>query len=136
MAAGRRKGRELALQVLYEVDCTGHDWVATLERALEADPVPEETAGWARELIEGVRAHQERIDALIAEYAPAWPIEQVSVVGRNILRIAIFEILVNNRTPPKAAINEAVELAKIYGSENLHKFVNGVLGSVMTTVRT
>ncbi|MBI3742988.1 MAG: transcription antitermination factor NusB [Chloroflexi bacterium] len=135
MSTGRRQARTIALQVLYEVDATAHDWRATLDRAVQADGVTEDGAVWGRVLVEGVKANQARIDALIQEYAPAWPLEQVSSVGRNILRIAIFEILMNNETPPKVAVNEAVELAKIFGSENLHKFVNGVLGSIMATAR-
>lgn len=134
MAGTRRKGRIAALQVLYEVDCTSHDWRAAVQRRLEEGPLPQEARALALELVEGVMQNRERIDAVIQEYAPAWPVEQVSLVGRNILRIAIFEILMQNKTPPKAAINEAVELAKSFGSESLHRFVNGVLGSVMATV--
>ena len=135
MSTGRRQARTIALQVLYEVDATAHDWRITLDRAVQADGVTEDGVMWAGVLVEGVKANQARIDALIQEYAPAWPLEQLSAVGRNILRIAIFEILMNNETPPKVAVNEAVELAKIFGSENLHKFVNGVLGSIMAIAR-
>ncbi|MEE9284303.1 MAG: transcription antitermination factor NusB [Dehalococcoidia bacterium] len=136
MAGARRRGRIAALQVLYELDCTGHDWTATLERSMVEGRLPEEAKELARELVQGVVRDRERIDALIQEHAPAWPVDQLSVVGRNILRIAIFEIVLNNKTPPKAAINEAVELAKTFGSESLHRFVNGVLGSIMATART
>jgi len=82
-----------------------------------------------------VLEHQEEIDAVIRQKAPAWPLEQVAVIDRNILRLAIYEILIDNRVPVRAAINEAVELAKSFGGESSPKFINGVLGSVsiMTT---
>ena len=136
MPGTRRRGRIAALQVLYELDCTVHDFPATLQRTLEEGKLPEEAKVLAGELVEGVVQHKDDIDALIQEHAPAWPVDQLSVVGRNILRIAIFEIVMNNKTPPKAAINEAVELAKAFGSESLHRFVNGVLGAIMATVKT
>jgi N utilization substance protein B len=136
MAGPRRKGRIAALQVLYEADCTSHDWRAALGRTLGEGALPEESQTLARELVEGVQAHRPQLDALIQQYAPAWPLEQVSIVGRNILRIAIFEILLHNRTPPKAAVNEAVELAKVFGNESLRRFVNGVLGSIMAAAKT
>ncbi len=75
-------------------------------------------------------AHREQIDQMIHDKAPAWPLEQVAVVDRNILRLAIYEILVDNRVPVRAAINEAVELAKAFGGQSSPKFVNGVLGAV------
>ena len=98
--------------------------------------LPQEAKSLAQELVQGVTEHRPRLDAVIQEHAPTWPVDQLSALDRNILRIAIFEILMNNETPPKAAINEAVELAKLFGSEGLHRFVNGVLGSVMDTVKT
>ena len=131
MAGSRRKGRIAALQVLYEVDSSQYDWRSTLDRTLEESGLPEESQRLTQELVEGVSANLDTLDAAIQEHAPAWPVSQLSAVDRNILRIAIFEILLNNKMPPKAAINEAVELAKIFGSENLHRFVNGVLGSVV-----
>ncbi len=136
MAGPRHKARIAALQALYEVDCTKHPWRAAMEHALEESSLPQDAKAFAQEIVEGVQANRERLDAIIQEYAPAWPVEQVSIVGRNILRIAIFEILMHNRTPPKAAINEAVELAKTFGNESLRRFVNGVLGSVMATVKS
>jgi len=72
----------------------------------------------------------EQIDSYIKRFAPAWPIEQISIIDRNILRLAIFEILINNRVPIKVAINEAVELAKAFGSNSSSKFINGVLGAI------
>lgn len=136
MARSRRKARIAALQVLYEVDCTGHDWQTALNRRLEEERLPEEVQAFARELVQGVQKNRPRIDALIQKYAPAWPVEQVSAVSRNILRIAIFEVVVNNKTPPKAAVNEAVELARTFGNESMRRFVNGVLGSILAAART
>jgi N utilization substance protein B len=136
MAGPRHKARTVALQVLYEVDCTKHPWRSAMERALEESSLPQDAKAFAQEIVEGVQANRERLDAMIQEYAPVWPVEQVSIVGRNILRIAIFEILMHNRTPPKAAVNEAVELAKTFGNESLRRFVNGVLGSVMATAKS
>ncbi len=135
MAGTRRKGRIVALQVLYEVDCSEHPWQITLDRALEAKDVSEQTKALAREIVEGVVREKTKLDTLIEQHAPAWPLEQMSAIDRNVLRIAIFEIVFNNKAPPKVAINEAVELAKSFGSENLHKFVNGVLGSVLSAAK-
>ena len=122
--------RTLALKVLYEVDSVGHDVDETLTRFLAEEELSEENAVFARELVSGVVQNREKIDQNIQSFAPAWPIEQIPVVDRNILRLAIFEILLDNKVPVKVAINEAVELAKTFGSENSSKFVNGVLGSV------
>ncbi len=136
MAGARRKGRTIALQVLYEVDASGHPWEETLERALDEAGLSEQTKTLADGLVRGVVAHKAKLDELIAEHAPAWPLGQMAAIDRNVLRIAIYEIVLDNKAPPKVAINEAVELAKTFGSENLHKFVNGVLGSVLTAAKS
>jgi len=130
MAGARRRARALALQALYEVDSVGHDLEGVVTRLLAKGGVSEENAAFIRELVSGVIQNKEKIDRSIQSLAPAWPIEQIPVVDRNILRLAIFEILLNNKVPVKVAINEAVELAKMFGSDNSSKFVNGVLGSV------
>jgi len=130
MAGARRKARALALQVLYEVDSVGHDVERALTHLLAEGRLSEEDGAFARELVSGVIQNKEKIDQYIKNFAPAWPVEQLPTVDRNILRVAIFEILLNNNVPVKVAINEAVELAKMYGSDNSSKFVNGVLGSV------
>ena len=85
-------------------------------------------------MVSGVIQNKDIIDHNIQEFAPAWPIEQIAVIDRNILRLAIFEILLNNKAPVKVAINEAVELAKTFGSDSSSKLVNGVLGSVSALV--
>ena len=132
MPGMRRKARVVALQALYEVDSVGHSSGAALSQLLGEKPLPEEAASFARELVEGVLSHRKRIDDVIRDYAPAWPLEQMAVVDRNVLRLAIFEIMVDNKTqvPLKVAINEAVDLAKSFGSDNSARFVNGVLGSI------
>jgi N utilization substance protein B len=126
----RRKARVAALQALYESDLSQHDPLPTLERLTEEESLTEQQAAFARELVVGVMEHRDSIDDVIRQAAPQWPVEQLSAVDRNILRLAIREILMNNGAPIRAAINEAVELAKSFGSDNSAKFVNGVLGSV------
>jgi len=130
MVGARRKTRELALQALYEVDSVGHEVEEVVTRLLANQRLSEENGAFARELVMGVIHNKEKIDQKIQSFAPAWPIEQISVVDRNILRLAIFEILFDNKSPVKVAINEAVELAKRFGTDNSPKFVNGVLGAV------
>jgi N utilization substance protein B len=126
----RRKARVIALQVLYEVDSVGHEMERALAPFLADGRLNEENAVFARHLTGGVLENKEEVDGYIKRFATAWPLEQISLVDRNILRLAIFEILLDNSVPIKVAINEAVELAKLFGSENSPRFVNGVLGSV------
>ena len=126
----RRKSRIIALQALFEVDSVAHDAEGTLDRLLSEASLSEEGIAFARELVSGVLTNREKIDNMIQAHAPAWPVAQLAIVDRNILRLAIFEILLNNKVPVRAAINEAVELAKTFGSENSSKFINGVLGAV------
>jgi len=126
----RHKARIIALQVLYEFDSVGHDAETALARLLADAGLSEDNAAFARDLVSGVLQNKEQIDQHIKKFAPAWPLEQIPIVDRNILRLAIFEILLDNNVPVKVAINEAVELAKMFGSDNSSKFVNGVLGSV------
>ena len=135
MAGARRKARATALQVLYEVDSVGHNAESALAHLGEKGKLSEENIAFTRSLVSGVIQNREEIDQHIRKFAPAWPIEQISVVDRNILRLAIFEVLLDNNMPVKVAINEAVELAKMFGSDNSSKFINGVLGSVSTLVR-
>jgi transcription antitermination protein NusB len=130
MSGRRHKGRILALQAMFELDAVGHPPEHSIDVLLDGlDPSPE-VRRFALELVEGVLASRERIDDVIRKTAPAFPLDQIAVVDRNILRLAIYEILIDNRVPMRAAINEAIELAKEYGGENSPKFINGVLGSV------
>ena len=130
MTGTRRKARAIALQALYEIDSAGHNVEAVMAHQLAEGELSEENSAFVRELVMGVIQNKEKIDHNIQNFAPAWPIEQLAVIDRNILRLAIFEILFDNKVPVKVAINEAVELAKNFGSDNSAKFVNGVLGSV------
>ncbi len=126
----RRGARTIAFQALYEIDATDHEVAKVTDRLLQNSKLSDDNAKFSRELIEGVVKNMSQIDNDIVKYAPAWPLRQISLVDRNILRLAIFEILLDNKTPVKVAIDEAVELAKAFGSDNSAKFINGVLGSI------
>jgi N utilization substance protein B len=132
MKNSRRKARTIALQVLYEIDTVGHDSDSVLKTRLTGEELSDENADFTRDLVNNVLAHKIKIDGYIKQFAPTWPLEQISAIDRNILRLAIFEILLDNKTPVKVAIDEAVELSKTFGSDNSSKFVNGVLGSIST----
>ena len=135
----RHQARVRALQALYEADLVGHPpgeaLQALLERDEDGEPQPsKETAEYARHLIAGVVRNREAIDRLITQAAPTWPLRQMPSIDKSILRLAIFELLFDNEAvPTKVAINEAVELAKEFGSENSSKFVNGVLGTIASS---
>jgi N utilization substance protein B len=126
----RRRARAVALQVLYELDATSHDVERAVERRIEDDETPAHAANYARRLVHGVQANQSAIDEQIARAAPAWPLDQMSRVDKCILRVAIYEMLFESDLPTRVAINEAVELAKLFGHETAPRFVNGVLGSI------
>ncbi len=127
----RRRSRIIAFQALYEADQAGHETADVLERHLDETGLSEAASGFVRELVDGVAEHRAEIDAMIGERAPAFPLGEMAPVDRNVLRLAIFEICFDNRRAPLAVvINEAVELAKGYGSESSGRFVHGVLGSV------
>ncbi len=128
----RRKARMVALQCLFANDIKGAWDDSSLEWIVSEEPVPAVAAQFAETLLRGVMDHCAGLDNVIQRYAPAWPVKQLSLVDRNILRIALFELLYNPTTPRKTAVNEAVELANVFGSESSARFVNGVLGSVMT----
>ncbi len=130
MTGARRKARAVAVQALYEIDSVGHKAEAVLDRLLAEAGLSEENDAFVRELVNGVLQNKEKIDDNLRKFAPAWPIQQIAVIDRNILRLAIMEILFDNKVPVKVSINEAVELAKNFGGDNSAKFVNGVLGSV------
>ena len=133
MPGKRRKARIAALKTLFEVDSVDHSPDQILERQLEELSLSDDAAEFAGDLVRGVMENRERLDEAIRKNAPAWPLEQVAAVDRSILRLAIYEIVIDNRVPMRAAINEAVELAKEFGGEASPKFVNGVLGSVAAT---
>jgi transcription antitermination protein NusB len=134
MAGVRRKARIIALQALYEIDATGHKADEVTGRLLAEGDLTGENEAFVRDIVSGVIENKGKLDQSIREHAPAWPIEQLPIIDRNILRLAIFEILIDNRVPVKVAINEAVELAKTFGADRSSKFVNGVLGSISALV--
>lgn len=128
----RTKARGIALQVLYEFDMTGHPLGDSLEARFSEDPMEEQLEEFARQIVTGVTPIVDKLDNVITAHAPEWPLDQVAVIDRNILRIALWEFAVEKCTPVKVAINEAIELAKVYGSDSSSRFVNGVLGSLVT----
>jgi N utilization substance protein B len=128
--SSRRRARRATLEALYEVDIAGHPPDDVLKRRFKDEPLDEPGEEFAKLLMEGILANQQGMDQVIARYAPEWPLDQMAVIDRNILRIAIFEFLVGDETPVKVAINEAVELAKLFGSDSAPRFINGVLGTL------
>jgi len=130
MKGTRHKARMLALQALYEIDSVARQPDTAIDRLLSEADLSGEIKEFSRALVSGTMKNKEKIDRNIKKYAPAYPVEQLAIIDRNILRLAIFEILFDNKVPVKVAVNEAVELAKTFGSEKSAKFINGVLGSV------
>jgi N utilization substance protein B len=120
----------LALQALFEFDVGHHDPSVALERMIADRRMHEDTAEFARNLVRGVERSRDELDEQIALAAPVYPLAQVAAVDKNVLRLALYEILKNNETPVRAAVSEAVELAKAYGSDGSRRFVNGVLGAI------
>jgi len=127
----RRKARIVALQALYELNCSTHKPDEVLTRLSQDKALPDEIADFCHELVTGVLVNKKTIDTLIQRFAPTFPLEQIAPVDRSVLSLAIFEVLFHNKVPFKVAINEAVELAKIYGGDASPKFINGVLGSIV-----
>lgn len=126
----RTRARSLALQVLYEVDIANHAPADIYKSRLEEYPLPDDIADFARQIIFGVLPLTATLDQIIARYAPEWPLDQIAAIDRNILRMALWEFAVYHDTPIKVAINEAVELAKEFGSDSAPRFINGVLGAL------
>ena len=126
----RTSARSLALQVLYEVDMANHPPGEVFKLRLEEFPLTEELTEFARQIIFGILPLTQELDQLIAKYAPDWPLDQIAAIDRNILRMALWEFAIQGETPIKVAINEAVELAKHYGSDSAPRFINGVLGAL------
>jgi len=148
--ANRHLSRSIAMQTLYEWDFNNYGKDSPpkadqplagkineiLERNIQEFGPGLEDDEFVRDLIKGVLENQEKIDAIIIKTAPEWPLEQVNLVDRNVLRLGIYELLFGNRggVPPKVAINEAIELAKSFGGETSGKFVNGVLGTIYRAI--
>ena len=126
----RTKARGIALQILYEVDLVKHPLGNVLQYRLQEAELEDRLADFVHQIVRGIVPVMDALDQLITEHAPEWPLEQVAIIDRNILRIALWEFVISDDTPIKVAINEAVELAKTYGSDSSPRFVNGVLGSL------
>ncbi len=127
----RTRARGIALQVLYEFDLAGHPLSEAVAARLEDEKLEPNLEDFVRQIVYGVTPIIDKLDTVITEHAPEWPLDQVAVIDRNILRISLWEFAVAKCTPIKVAINEAIELAKIYGSDSSSRFVNGVLGSLV-----
>lgn len=129
----RHLARSVAMQTLFEWDFRGTPTAALpaiAEHNLEEFAPGLDDRTFSRKLLDGVIDHLPEIDTLIGQYAPSWPINQITLVDRNILRLGVFELKFSKEVPPKVAINEAIELAKTFGGAASGKFVNGVLGSM------
>lgn len=131
--ANRHLSRTIAMQTLYQWDFKGQR-EKNLDKILKknlTDFAPGfNDEGFSKHLIDGVLKNKKTIDELIKKYATEWPIEQITIVDRNVLRIGIYELKFDPDIPSKVAINEAIEVAKAYGGESSGKFVNGVLGAI------
>ena len=126
----RRRARAVVLQCLYELDYTDHSFSEAFRNRVAEQPLAAKSQHFSHALGQAVAENRSVLDEIIQELAPEWPIDQIATIDRNILRIAVFELLFEQDTPPKVAINEAVELAKKFGSDSSPRFVNGVLGSL------
>lgn len=127
----RRQARAIALQALFEIDSVGHGKEDVIRRRVEDEELAQEGAEFTLSLVRGVIEQREQLDKLIAKYAPEWPVDQLAIVDRNVLRMALYELLHTGDVPIKVAINEAVELGKMFGSDTAPRFINGVLGAFL-----
>ena len=131
----RRKARELALQLLYELDLRGDEEVEpAIEEFWRRQEAAEDIRVFADTLVRGTKAHQAKIDELIARFAERWGLDRMAVVDRNILRAGLFELLWSNEVPPKVAINEALDIARKFSTEESTRFINGVLDRIRREV--
>ena len=130
----RRQSRILVLQALYENDKTKHNPHLIIDRLVEVAPELEPSKPYAVELITNIICNIGQIDDTISKYAKAWPVSQMPSVDKNILRIAIQEIILDKQIPERVAINEAIEIAKLFGTESSPKFINGVLGTIFEKI--
>ena len=137
--SNRHLARTIALQTLYQWDFNGKPSTnlgSTIKSNLSEFAPQFDDKGFIENLVKGVVNNQKEIDQLITQYAPEWPLEQITMVDRNVLRIGIYEMRYDKDIPEKVAINEAIELAKTFGGESSGKFVNGVLGSIYKEIST
>ncbi len=132
-ATERSAARRVALQVLYEVDSTGHDFNIVITSRLQEEGISRKAERYLRRLIKGVLEHRDVLDSTIQRYAGEWPLGQVAIVDRNILRLGIFELAGHRNIPVNVIVSEATELANLYGAEGSTRFVNGVLGALVNS---
>ncbi len=130
MKGERRSARQFALQALYEIDLVAHPVGDVLTALFDEAEITPRVRTYTQQLVAGVLKHRDMLDQYIQSHAPEWPLDQVATVDRNLLRIALYEFTMEE-IPVKVAINEAVELAKRYGSDSAPRFVNGVLGALV-----
>ncbi len=130
MAAKRHQARANALTALFEIDLTGHNPATVVQERLFRNPLPSKAADFMTRIVNGTLKNIADYDSIIEKFAPEWPVNQLPVVDRNILRMALYELEYED-TPVKVVIDEAVELAKTYGGDNSPRFINGVLGSIV-----
>ena len=126
----RRRAREFALQVLYQIDVAGYSADKAYENCLENLCPLEGVKGFSLDIVNGVVEHKKEIDDLIKKYSEHWVLDRMAVVDKNILRIAIFELIYCDDLPYKVSINEAIELGKRYGADDSPSFINGILDSI------
>ncbi len=128
----RRQGRIIAMQALFEIDAVAQGANASIAALAAEYGVADPAVRFATALVAGTLARQPEIDALIATFAPQFPLDQLAAVDRAVLRVAVYELRYGAKAPPKAVVNEAIEIAKEYGGDASGRFVNGVLGRVLT----
>src|SRR5690349_20292125 len=132
-AGKRHQARELALKVLFQLEGTGDDPEEVLCYHASEGAATDETTNFARQLMSGVIANREKLDAILTDASEHWKLDQMAKVDRIILRNAIYEIAIDRKVPTKAAINESIELAKTFSGDDAGRFVNGILGRVAAT---
>lgn len=130
----RTKARSIALQVLYEVDISGHQPGTVLSERFGRLKMDDTHKVFISQIVSGVIKNKAILDEFIADFAPEWPLDQVAIIDRNLLRLSLWEIAVYRKTPVKVVVNEAVELAKIYGADGSSRFINGVLGGLIDNI--
>jgi N utilization substance protein B len=130
----RHQARELALKVLFQLESSDDDPVEVLHYHAAEGAATADVANFAGQLVRGVIANREKLDAILAESSEHWKVEQMAKVDRIVLRIAVYEITIDRNVPTKAAINESIELAKTFSGEEAGRFVNGILGRVAASV--
>lgn len=132
----RHLSRTIAMQTLFEWDFNHHSqkMQKLIEENIKQYAVGLKNTSFVEELVRGVTKNLEAIDKIIEKYAPEWPIDKITIIDRNVLRIAIYEMLFEKEVPPKVVINESIEIAKTFGAESSGKFVNGVLGSIFNDI--